>query len=83
MMSGTSQAAPHIAGLAAYLMALEGISGHEVQNRIKELATPGMIVDAKVRKLPYLSFAHLHPRQPNSREGGSQLQVNERHGLRS
>jgi subtilisin family serine protease len=37
--SGTSMASPHVAGLAAYLMALEGITGvQDVANRIKELA---------------------------------------------
>ncbi|KAF3480420.1 serine proteinase [Arthroderma uncinatum] len=36
-MSGTSMAAPHVAGLAAYIMALEGISGGAVCDRLKEL----------------------------------------------
>ncbi|KAK3346192.1 serine protease [Lasiosphaeria hispida] len=38
-LSGTSMASPHITGLAAYLMALEGITGvTAVSNRIKQLA---------------------------------------------
>lgn len=39
VLSGTSMAAPHVAGLAAYLMALEGITGVQaVADRITELA---------------------------------------------
>lgn len=47
-ISGTSMATPHIAGLAAYLIALEGISTPAaVQSRIKALATSGKVVDAE------------------------------------
>ncbi|KLJ10703.1 hypothetical protein EMPG_13926 [Blastomyces silverae] len=35
---GTSMSSPHAAGVAAYLMALEGISGGVVCDRLKELA---------------------------------------------
>ncbi|TGJ82678.1 hypothetical protein E0Z10_g6089 [Xylaria hypoxylon] len=38
-LSGTSMASPHVAGLAAYLMGLEGLtSATEVSDRMKELA---------------------------------------------
>jgi oryzin len=41
-------ATPHIAGLAAYLIALEGISTPAgVQSRIKALATSGKVVNAQ------------------------------------
>ncbi|PGH09501.1 hypothetical protein GX51_00606 [Blastomyces parvus] len=37
-LSGTSMASPHVCGLGAYLIALEGISGGGVCDRMKELA---------------------------------------------
>ncbi|KAF3810010.1 Alkaline proteinase [Colletotrichum gloeosporioides] len=43
-LSGTSMAAPHLAGLAVYLQALEGLSTPAaVTNRIKALGTTGRI----------------------------------------
>jgi subtilisin family serine protease len=42
-MSGTSMAAPHVAGLAAYFIAKEGLSGSaEVTKRILSVATKGV-----------------------------------------
>lgn len=47
-ISGTRMATPHVAGLVAYLIALEGLSSPAaVQSRIKSLATSGKIVDAE------------------------------------
>lgn len=47
-ISGTSMATPHIAGLAAYLIALEGLSTPaKVVARIQALATSGKISDAE------------------------------------
>lgn len=42
-MSGTSMAAPHVAGLGAALMSQEGIKGEAVCNRIKSLATKNVV----------------------------------------
>ncbi|KAK2754357.1 Secreted subtilisin-like serine protease sub5 [Arachnomyces sp. PD_36] len=41
-MSGTSMASPHVAGVGAYLIGLEGISADAVCDRIKELAKPSV-----------------------------------------
>jgi oryzin len=44
-------ATPHIAGLAAYLIVLEGLSSPSaVVNRIQALATSGKISDAESNK---------------------------------
>ena len=48
MFTGTSMAAPHVAGVALYLMALEGGGdAASISKRILELATPDHVDDTK------------------------------------
>ncbi|KAI5463872.1 peptidase S8/S53 domain-containing protein [Mariannaea sp. PMI_226] len=45
-LAGTSMASPHVAGLAAYFIAKEGLSGSvAVTNRILNAAIPGVVID--------------------------------------
>lgn len=55
-ISGTSMATPHVAGLAAYLIILEGLtSPASVASRIAALATNGLVTDPRgsVNKIAY------------------------------
>lgn len=44
-LAGTSMASPHVAGLAAYFIAKEGLSGSAVSNRILSAAVAGVVAD--------------------------------------
>ena len=41
--SGTSMAAPHAAGVAAYVMAKDGITAQEACGHLKALAVPSIV----------------------------------------
>lgn len=48
VLSGTSMASPHVAGLVSYLRGLEGpMSAEEVKARVYGLATPDRVADAR------------------------------------
>lgn len=57
-MSGTSMAAPHIAGLGAYILALEGnrTTADRVCDKIKELASRGAITNAGYGSTTLLAY---------------------------
>jgi subtilisin family serine protease len=59
VISGTSMATPHVAGLAAYLLALNGaLKPADVKAKIRSLATPGKITlsAAAAGSANYLAF---------------------------
>ena len=48
ILTGTSMASPHVAGLVSYLRALEGFSSAAtIKARVLELGTPGLVTDAQ------------------------------------
>lgn len=47
ILSGTSMASPHVAGLGAYLLGLGQGGGNALCTRIKKLSTKGSVVDPK------------------------------------
>jgi subtilisin family serine protease len=58
-MSGTSMASPHIAGLAAYLMAKDGkIAPADLCKKIQTLATRDLVtsIPANSQTVNYLAF---------------------------
>lgn len=55
MASGTSMASPHVAGLAAYLAALEGNPGPiPLCSRIAELSTKDVVTNLPEESIPAL-----------------------------
>lgn len=64
--SGTSMAAPHVAGVALYLQALEGGSAADIVKRILDLAGEGVVEDPSgspnlMVSLPPFLFIPLNP----------------------
>ncbi len=57
LLSGTSMAAPHVAGLAAYFMGVYGPhSPGEMRERIVRLSTKGRVVNAGVGSPNRIAF---------------------------
>ncbi|KZZ89353.1 subtilisin-like serine protease precursor [Moelleriella libera RCEF 2490] len=57
VMTGTSQACPHVVGLAAYLASIEGLTGTEpLCGRIRDLASKGIIQNLQKNTPNLLAF---------------------------
>ncbi|OAQ75930.1 proteinase T-like protein [Purpureocillium lilacinum] len=60
-LDGTSMSTPHVVGLAAYLGALEGISGGAVCDRIRALANKGILKNIQDAGSPNLLVFNGYP----------------------
>ncbi|KAK2591818.1 hypothetical protein QQS21_010486 [Conoideocrella luteorostrata] len=62
VLSGTSMASAHVAGLAAYLGALEGYRGHQLCNRMRMLASQNILRGIPANTPNKLIFSGIKPR---------------------
>lgn len=69
-MTGTSQASPHVVGIAAYLASLEGLRGTKALcDRIKKLSTKNAIINQHAKTANRIAFnGATLPRKAKERE---------------